>query len=167
MFDEFFVRLLHILSAILLFGTGLGTAFHGLASNLSRDVRAIAVANRNVVLADWLFTTPTVILQPLTGVWLALLKGWPLTSGWIVWTLVLYALAGACWLPVVWLQLRMKQMAEEAVKTGEPLPSRYRRYFGWWFALGWPAFTAMVLIVVLMVYRPTLWVPAIILEFAQ
>jgi uncharacterized membrane protein len=164
MFDEWFVRLIHILSAILLFGTGLGTAFHGLASNLSRDVRAIAVANRNVVLADWLFTTPTVILQPVTGVWLAWLKGWPLVSGWIVWTLVLYAIAGACWLPVVWLQLRMKQMAEAAVASGEPLPPAYKRYFGWWFALGWPAFTAMVLIVTLMVYRPTLWVPSFIEE---
>ena len=168
MFDDLAsaVRLLHILSAILLFGTGLGTAFHGLASNLSRDVRAIAVANRNVVLADWLFTTPTVILQPVTGVWLAWLIGWPLTSGWIVWTLVLYVLAGACWLPVVWLQLRMKQMADAAVASGEPLPPHYRRYFSWWFALGWPAFTAMVLILVLMIYRPALWVPAFIEEIA-
>ncbi len=105
MFDDSFARTIHILSAILLFGTGLGSAFHGLASNLSSDVRAIAVANRNVVLADWLFTTPTVILQPVTGIWLAWLRGWPLTSGWIVWTLALYALAGACWLPVVRLQI--------------------------------------------------------------
>lgn len=110
MFDDLSlaVRLIHILGAILLFGTGLGTAFHGLASNLSRDVHAIAVANRNVVLADWLFTTPSVILQPITGIWLAWLIGWPLTSGWIVWALVFYVIAGACWLPVVWLQLRMK-----------------------------------------------------------
>ena len=162
-----FVRTIHILSAILLFGTGLGTAFHGLASNLSRDVRAIAVANRNVVLADWLFTAPSVILQPVTGLWLAWLKGWPLTSGWIVWTLALYALAGACWLPVVWLQIRMKQMSNAAVASGEPLPPVYRRYFLWWFALGWPAFTAMVLILVLMVYRPELSVPAFIERLGQ
>ena len=167
MFDDSFVRTMHILSAILLFGTGLGSAFHGLAGNLSQDVRAVAVANRNVVLADWLFTTPTVVLQPITGFWLAWLRGWPFTSGWIVWTLALYALCAACWLPVVWLQIRMKQMAYAAVASGEPLPPVYRRYFGWWFALGWPAFTAMVLIVVLMVYRPALWVPAFIQEIAQ
>ncbi len=75
------LKLIHIFSAILLFGTGLGTAFHGLASNLSNDIRAIAVANRNVVLADWLFTTPTVLIQPITGLWLAHQTGWPLTTG--------------------------------------------------------------------------------------
>jgi uncharacterized membrane protein len=164
MFDEWFVRVIHILSATVLFGTGMGTAFHGLASNLSGDIRAIAVANRNVVLADWLFTTPAVIVQPVTGIWLAWLKGWPLTSGWIVWAFVLYVITGACWLPVVWIQMRMKQMSDAAVATGEPLPPVYRVYFRWWFALGWPAFTAMVLIFALMVYRPMLWVPAFIQE---
>ncbi|AWJ86402.1 hypothetical protein TSH58p_23130 (plasmid) [Azospirillum sp. TSH58] len=152
--DATTLKLIHILSAILLFGTGLGTAFHGMASNLSKDVRAIAVANRNVVLADWLFTTPTVVIQPVSGLWLALEQGWPLSSGWIVLTLVLYAIAGACWLPVVWLQIRMRRMAEDAVAAGTPLPPLYRRYFRIWFALGWPAFTAMVALVGLMVFKP-------------
>ncbi|CAO3380194.1 DUF2269 family protein [Azospirillum argentinense] len=152
--DATTLKLIHILSAILLFGTGLGTAFHGMASNLSKDVRAIAVANRNVVLADWLFTTPTVLIQPVSGLWLALEQGWPLSSGWIVLTLVLYAIAGACWLPVVWLQIRMRRMAEDAVTAGTPLPPLYRRYFRIWFALGWPAFAAMVAIVGLMVFKP-------------
>ncbi len=154
--DAMTLKLIHILSAILLFGTGLGTAFHGMASNLSKDVRAIAVANRNVVVADWLFTTPTVVIQPVTGIWLALVQGWSLTAGWIVWSLALYALAGACWLPVVWLQLRMHRMAKEAVATGTDLPPLYRRYFRIWFALGWPAFAAMVAIVGLMVFKPEL-----------
>jgi uncharacterized membrane protein len=154
--DVLTLKLIHILSATLLFGTGLGTAFHGLASNLSRDVRAIAVANRNVVLADWLFTTPTVIIQPVTGIWLALEQGWPLTTGWILWSLGLYALAGACWLPVVWLQLRMRRMADKAVAAGTELPPLYHRYFRIWFALGWPAFAAMVAIVGLMVFKPDL-----------
>ncbi|HSV29902.1 MAG TPA: DUF2269 domain-containing protein [Candidatus Omnitrophota bacterium] len=152
--DALTLKLIHILSAILLFGTGLGTAFHGMASNLSKDVRAIAVANRNVVLADWLFTTPTVIIQPVTGIWLAVEQGWPLTTGWIVVSLVLYALAGACWLPVVWLQLRMRRIADKAVATGTDLPPLYHRYFRIWFALGWPAFAAMVAIVGLMVFKP-------------
>lgn len=152
--DASTLKLIHILSAILLFGTGLGTAFHGMASNLSKDVRAIAVANRNVVLADWLFTTPTVVIQPATGIWLALEQGWPLSSGWIVATLALYALAGVCWLPVVWLQIRMRRMAEQAAAAGAALPPEYSRYFRLWFALGWPAFAAMVAIVALMVFKP-------------
>jgi uncharacterized membrane protein len=154
--DATTLKLIHILSAILLFGTGLGTAFHGMASNLSRDIRAIAVANRNVVLADWIFTTPTVVLQPLTGIWLALREGWPLSTGWIVISLALYALAGACWLPVVWLQIRMRRMTEQARVSGSELPPRYWAYFRIWFALGWPAFAAMVAIVVLMVCKPGL-----------
>ncbi|WP_454019705.1 DUF2269 family protein [Azospirillum sp. Marseille-Q6669] len=152
--DATALKFIHILSAILLFGTGLGTAFQGMASNLSKDVRAIAVANRNVVLADWLFTTPAVVIQPISGLWLALEQGWPLTSGWIVLTLVLYAVAGACWLPVVWLQLRMRRMAEDAVAAGTDLPPLYHRFFRIWFALGWPAFAAMVAIVGLMVFKP-------------
>jgi len=152
--DAPLLKLLHILSAILLFGTGLGTAFHGLASNLSRDVRAIAVANRNVVLADWLFTTPAVIAQPLTGILLAYDQGWPLTTPWILAALGLHALAGACWLPVVWLQLRMRDMASAAVASGTDLPPRYHRYFRWWFALGWPAFAAMIAVLALMVLKP-------------
>lgn len=152
--DPLILKMVHILSAILLFGTGLGTAFHGMASNLSRDVRAIAVANRNVVWADWLFTTPAVIVQPLTGIWLAHIYGWPLTTGWLWLSLALYALAGACWLPVVWLQLKMHQMAKHAVATSTDLPPLYFRYFRIWFVLGWPAFTAMVIIVGLMVFKP-------------
>ena len=152
--DPLLLKTIHILSAILLFGTGLGTAFHGMASNLSRDVRAIAVANRNVVIADWLFTTPTVLIQPASGLWLAHLQGWPLSTGWIVWSLALYALAGACWLPVVWLQMRMHRMAERAAAEGTALPLLYHRMFRIWFALGWPAFAAMIAIVALMVLKP-------------
>lgn len=148
------LKLIHILSAMLLLGTGLGTAFHGLASNLSRDIHAIAVANRNVVLADWIFTTPAVILQPVTGIWLAVAQGWPLTTGWILWSIGLYLFTGACWLPVVWLQVRMQRMAEAALVAGNPLPPLYHRYFRIWFALGWPAFAAMLVIVWLMVVKP-------------
>lgn len=154
--DPLLLKTIHILSAILLFGTGLGTAFHGMASNLSRDVRAIAVANRNVVIADWLFTTPTVLIQPASGIWLAHLQGWPLSTGWIMWSLALYALAGACWLPVVWLQMCMRRMAERAAAEGTALPPLYHRTFRIWFALGWPAFAAMIAIVALMVLKPEL-----------
>jgi uncharacterized membrane protein len=154
--DPMLLKTIHILSAILLFGTGLGTAFHGLASNLSKDVRAIAVADRNVVLADWLFTTPAVVLQPVTGIWLAVQEGWPLSTGWIIAALILYVIAGACWLPVVHLQLKMRDMAVEAAATGSTLPDRYFRMFRIWFALGLPAFAAMIAIVALMVFKPQL-----------
>jgi uncharacterized membrane protein len=97
-----------------------------------------------------------VILQPVTGFWLAVEQGWPLTSSWIVASAALYLLAGACWLPVVWLQLRMRQLANGAVASGTGLPPIYYRYFRLWFALGWPAFSAMIATVALMVFKPEL-----------
>jgi uncharacterized membrane protein len=157
MADVTLLKWAHILSSTILFGTGLGTAFHGLASNLRGDLRAIVAADRNVVLADWLFTTPAVIIQPATGVALALEEGWPLDSHWIVASIALYLFVGACWLPVVWLQIRMARIAESCLETGAPLPPQYRRYFRWWFALGWPAFTAMLVIFWLMVAKPEVW----------
>ena len=107
----------HILSSTLLFGTGLGTAFHGWMAQRSGDLRAIVVASRSVVLADWLFTAPAVVVQPVTGAWMAWLAGIPLATGWLALALGLYVLVGACWLPVVWLQIRMKQMAEKALAS--------------------------------------------------
>ncbi len=145
---------LHVMSSTVLFGTGLGSAFYMFTTNRTRDVRAIAVVARRVVLADWLFTTPTAILQPLTGAWLVHLSGIPWSTGWVAWSLALYVLAGACWLPVVWLQIRMAQMAEEAAARGQPLPARYRRYSTLWTLLGWPAFAAFIAIFYLMVVKP-------------
>jgi len=153
MIDPLYLKMIHILSATLLFGTGLGTAFHGLASNLSGDVRAVAIANRNVVLADWFFTTPAVIIQPVTGVLLAWDR-WPLTADWLVLSMVLYAFTGACWLPVVWLQIRMRRIAERCAAEGTALPPVYYRYFRIWFALGWPAFVSVIAIFWLMVFKP-------------
>lgn len=148
------VKWLHVLSSTVLFGTGLGSAFYMLTTNRSGDVRAIAIVSRRVVLADWLFTAPTAILQPLTGAWLVHLAGYPWTSAWILWSIALYALAGACWLPVVWLQIRMAAMAEDAAARGVQLPRIFWRYHAAWFALGWPAFLAFVVVFYLMVARP-------------
>lgn len=148
------VKWLHILSSTLLFGTGIGSAFYMLFTSLSRDVRATAVVVRHVVLADWLFTTPTIIIQPLTGFYLIHLAGYPLTSRWIMWTIALYLLAGACWLPVVWLQIRMRGFAQDAVKAGTELPPIYWRYLRYWVLLGIPAFLALVVVFYLMVAKP-------------
>ncbi|WP_207484145.1 DUF2269 family protein [Arenibaculum pallidiluteum] len=155
--DEYLlIKTVHVLSSTLLFGTGLGTAFHGLMANLSGNLAATAVVNRNVVLADWLFTTPAVLVQPATGVWLAMQAGYPLTSGWLLVSLLLYVLVGACWLPVVWLQMRLRQMAEAALRDGTALPPLYRRYALIWFTLGWPAFIGVVVIFYLMIAKPEL-----------
>lgn len=116
----------------------------------------IAVTNRHVVLADWMFTTPTVIIQPVSGIMLASLMGLPLTTPWLAASLVLYAIAGVCWLPVVWLQLRMRDLAKTAADNQTPLPNLYWQYARIWFYLGIPAFIAMTLIVFLMIFKPVL-----------
>lgn len=147
------LKTLHILSMVLLFGTGLGSAFYKWMADRSGHVAHIAVTNRHVVLADWLFTTPTVVLQPLTGLWMVHLLGLPLTTPWIATSLALYLLAGACWLPVVWLQIRMQRLAETAAAQQQALPPSYWRMARWWFWLGVPAFVSMVLVVALMVAK--------------
>ena len=149
---------LHILSSTLLFGTGLGSAYYmlltSLASRRSGDPKPVAVVVRYVVLADWLFTTTTIVFQPLSGWYLMHLAGYPLTTRWIAVSFALYLLAGACWLPVVWIQIRMRDMAEAAVARGEPLPPRYWTYLWRWVALGIPAFFALVVVFYLMVAKP-------------
>jgi uncharacterized membrane protein len=148
------VKWLHILSSTLLLGTGMGSAYYMLMVSLTRDVRAIAVVVRKVVLADGLFTTTAIIFQPLSGFYLARLVGFPLMSRWLVWSYALYLFAGACWLPAVWMQIRMRDMAERAVASGEPLPPLYWRMLRLWGALGVPAFFALVIVFWLMVARP-------------
>lgn len=148
------VKWLHILSSTLLFGTGIGSAFYLLFASVSRDVRAIAVVTRHVVLADWLFTATTVVIQPLTGVYLMKLAGIPMTTRWIMWSFSLYALAVACWLPVVWLQMRLRDLAKVAARDNGPLPPLYWRYFKIWVALGFPAFFAFLAVFWLMVAKP-------------
>jgi uncharacterized membrane protein len=151
------LKYVHVISSTLLFGTGLGTAFHGWMAHRTGNRAAIAVASRNVVLADWLFTAPAVVVQPVTGVAMALQAGIPLTSNWLLVSIVLYLLVGACWLPVVWLQIRMHVLAVEAVRAGGPLPPRYFTYARLWFALGWPAFISVLVIFYLMIAKTDLW----------
>ena len=150
------LKYIHLLSMILLFGTGLGTAFYKWIADRSGNIMHIAVTNRHVVLADWIFTTPTVIIQPVSGIMLASLMGLPLTTPWLAASLVLYGIAGACWLPVVWLQIRMRDLSKTAVDNQIPLPIKYWHYSRIWFYLGIPAFIAMVFIVFLMIFKPVL-----------
>jgi uncharacterized membrane protein len=148
------VKWIHILSSTLLFGTGLGSAFYMFFASRTRDPRVIAVVVKYVVIADWLFTTPTVFLQPLSGFYLVHLAGYPLTSTWIWWSLVLFLIAGAAWLPVVWMQIRMREMAREAVRTGGTLPEKYWGFLKAWASLGIAAFVALVVVFYLMVMKP-------------
>jgi uncharacterized membrane protein len=151
------LKTIHIMSSVLLVGTGFGSAFYLFFTHRIGSVDSIATVGRLVVRADWWFTTPTVIIQPITGIWMAHLAGWPLDTPWILTSLGLYALAGLCWLPVVWLQIRMAHMSRQAREMGAPLPVRYRRYQRWWESLGYPAFIAMVGVFALMVLKPPLW----------
>ena len=147
------LKYLHILSMVLLFGTGLGSAFYKWMADRSGNLAHIAVVNRHVVLADWIFTTPTVIFQPLSGLWMVYLLGLPLATPWIALSLGLYVFAGVCWLPVVWLQIRMRNLADAALIAQIPLPAEYWRYARVWFWLGVPAFVAMMGVVFLMVFK--------------
>lgn len=149
------VKWLHILSATFLFGTGLGSAFYMFYANRSGNIQAISVVAARVVIADWLFTAPTVIFQPLSGLYLAHQMGVPWSQGWVKWSLALYVLAGACWLPVVWLQIRMRDIARvAAIEASTTLSPLYWRYARIWTALGVPAFVAMIVIYYLMVVKP-------------
>lgn len=148
------VKTLHILSATVLFGTGLGIAFFMLRSYFTGNLHEKLYAARNTVLADTLFTLPAVIIQPLTGLWLVWQGGYGWADFWLVATYGLYILAGLCWLPVVWMQIQLKNMLIEAVDTGTELPERYHRLFKLWFILGWPAFVGLVIVFFLMVSKP-------------
>ena len=150
------LKWLHIVSSVLMVGTGLGSAFYMFFANRSGSVPAQAVVSRLVVRADWWFTTPTVILQPATGFALAHMAGFPLSTPWLALSLALFVFAGACWLPVVWLQIRMAAIAAQAHRDAVPLPPLYARYQRWWERLGYPAFAAMVVVFYLMVNKPQL-----------
>lgn len=150
------LKTVHVLSSVLLVGTGFGTAYYLYFTNRTRELGAIAAVSRLAVRADWWFTTPAVVVQPLTGLWLARLEGIPWPTPWLVASICLYGLAGACWLPVVWLQLRLADLAEAAVKGNAELPAQYVRYAAIWEALGYPAFAAMLAVYFLMVYKPSL-----------
>ena len=153
--DYLVVKWLHVLSSTILFGTGIGSAFYMLFASVERDPRVVLFVVRYVVIADWLFTTTAVIVQPVTGLWLAHLAHFPLGSRWLAWSIALYLVAGACWLPVVWMQIRMREMARRAVAEGAPLPPAYARYLRAWVALGIPAFVSLVIVFYLMVAKPT------------
>jgi uncharacterized membrane protein len=150
------LRWLHVIGACVLLGTGAGIAFFMVMAHRTRDVTFIAQTARIVVIADWVFTASAVIVQPITGALLAQAVGWPLSEGWIALSLALYGLTGAFWIPVLWMQHRMRDLAAQAVATGAALPKAYHRLFRAWFICGFPAFAAVLAIIWLMLAKPAL-----------
>jgi uncharacterized membrane protein len=151
------IKWLHIISSTVLFGSGAGIAFFFVQARRTGEVMVIASVGRDVVLADMVFTATAVILQPATGIALALMAGYPLWTSWLVLSVALYLVVGCCWLPVVWLQIRMRDLAIDAANHGLPLPVVYQFYYRRWFWLGWPAFIGVLAIFYLMVAKPSLW----------
>ena len=153
----FLLKTVHVIGAAMLLGTGAGIAFFMLVAHLRGDPREIAGTARTVVLADFLFTASAVVAQPITGTLLAWQVGYSLWDGWIALSIALYLVTGAFWLPVVWMQVQMRDLAATAAQLGEPLPPGYHRLFRWWFAFGFPAFAAVLAIFWLMIARPVIF----------
>jgi len=150
----FVLKFVHVIGAAVLLGTGAGIAFFMLMAHLTGRPAVVAGVARIVVVADFVFTATAVVVQPITGALLAWAAGYSLGEGWIVLSLVLYVFTGAFWLPVVWMQLRMRDLAVAAEQDGSELPGAYRRLFRVWFAFGFPAFAAVLAIFWLMIARP-------------
>ena len=155
----FALRWLHVIGATILLGTGAGIAFFMVMAQRTGRVELIAHVAGTVVIADVLFTATAVVAQPITGALLARSLGWSLTEGWIVLSLALYILTGLFWLPVVWIQIRLRDLARAADGSGTPLPEEWDRLYRIWFACGFPAFAAVLGIFWLMLTRPALAPP--------
>lgn len=156
---ELLLRWAHVIGATVLLGTGAGIAFFMLMAHRTADAKIIAHTAGVVVIADTLFTATAAILQPITGILLASAMGRPLSEGWIVFSLMLYVFIGLFWLPVIWIQIQLRNLARQSASDGSPLPERYHRLYRIWFACGFPAFAAILLIVWLMLYRPSINLP--------
>ncbi len=150
------LKIIHIMSASVLFGTGMGTALYMLIVNFSNNIERIAKATRQVVKADWLFTTPSGIIQAITGFAMIYIKSYSLTAFWVMGSIAGYLIAGACWLPVVWLQIQCRNLALDALEHKQALPARYYRYYKIWYLLGIPAFLALIVVYYLMSNKITL-----------
>jgi uncharacterized membrane protein len=150
------LKYLHVIGAAVLLGTGAGIVFFMLLGHLAAKPIIVAAIARIVVIADFIFTATAVVAQPVTGVALAWHMGWSLWEGWLALSIFLYLMTGAFWLPVVWMQMRMRDLAAEAAATDRPLPPAYHKLFWWWFAFGFPAFGAVLAIFWLMIAKPSL-----------
>ncbi|MGZ2455666.1 DUF2269 family protein [Rhizobium sp. IY2] len=155
MFEEWLL-LAHVIGATVLFGTGAGIAFFMVMAHRTRDPALVAHVSATVVIADTVFTATAAILQPVTGTLLARSIGWDLSEGWIALSLLLYVVTGLFWLPVVWIQIRLRNLARAAAASGKALPPAYFSLYRIWFAFGFPAFSAVLGIFWLMLTKPSI-----------
>lgn len=151
---EELLRLAHVIGATVLFGTGAGIAFFMVMARRTENPALIAHVAGTVVIADTIFTATAAIIQPVTGYFLARIIGWPLTEGWIALSLGLYVFTGIFWLPVVWIQIRLRDIARDCAARGRDLPTQWFRLYRIWFACGFPAFFAVLGIIWLMLTKP-------------
>ena len=157
MYAYFVLKFLHIVGATILLGTGFGIAFFLWAANRTGRAAVVAPVARIVVFADFVFTATAVVVQPITGVFLARQMGFSLNESWIAVSIVLYLITGAFWVPVVFMQIKMRDLAIKAARDGRALPAEYHRLFRRWFVFGFPAFGAVLAIVCLMIAKPSLF----------
>lgn len=150
----FILKLVHIMGASILFGTGLGIAFFMFLAVRSGDIRVIAPVSRIVVVADYIFTLTAAILQPVSGALLVFEVGYSFSDFWVYMSLILYVLIGLCWIPVVFMQIEMSRLANEVLLSGATLPARFHQLYRRWFVLGWPAFISILGIFTLMIMKP-------------
>lgn len=148
------LKYIHILSSTILFGTGIGTASVMLYGYFLSDLRVKAAIYNYVVKVDWLFTGVTGFLQLVTGLWMVHIAHFPFATLWITGGLIGYSFTAVCWFIVVYLQIKIRNIAISALDTQTPLPPRYSIYFKWWFTLGWPAFISLLLVFYFMIMKP-------------
>ena len=158
------VRWLHVIGACVLLGTGVGIAFFMLMAHRTQKPAIIAHTASIVVVADMLFTASAAVVQPISGVALAWMSGWSLSEGWIILSVFLYVVVGVFWLPVVYIQIRLRDLARQADEAGVPLTEQYHQWFRVWFLCGFPAFLAMLAIVWLMLARPQISLPVLFMN---
>src|ERR1700756_2388950 len=152
----FVIKYLHVLGAIVILGTGSGIAFFMLMAHLSKNADFIARSGAVVVIADTIFTLSAVIAQPITGMELMIVQSIPVREHWILAALALYVLAGLFWIPVVFMQVEMRDLARAAADKREPLPPRYFALFRRWLVFGIPGFGSVMIILWLMIAKPEL-----------
>jgi len=148
------LKIIHVISAMILFGVGIGTALYMMLVNQQSDLKLIAKVTRQVVFADWCFTATSGLIQAVTGLWMVYLEGYSFTELWILGSIIGYVIAGLCWFPVVYLQIKCRDLACSAVKSNQPLPKVYYRYFNTWRILGIPAFLSLIVVFYFMANRP-------------
>ncbi len=149
------LKFIHVISSTILFGTGIGTACNLFLAQKTKEVAIISATTRYVVTADWIFTGSSGFVQALTGLWMVFIAGYPLSTPWIMGSIIGYLIAAFCWFPVVYLQIKMRDLAQKAHDTQKPLPSQFHTYYRIWFWLGWPAFISLVIVFYLMTNKPT------------